>query len=75
MNKKAVSARTTVVFMVLGLALTVFMLLFIKAQISEASTEVVTREQCGATVDRMSRFNEFNIPISDRDLNFSEIAF
>jgi len=74
MNKKAVSARNAVILMVLGLAFTVFMLYFVKAGASEASNEVITRENCGATVDRMDQFNRFNIPVSDRGLRCPTIT-
>ena len=75
MNKKAATPRVALVYLLLGLVFTVFMLLFIQGSASEISDEVITRESCGKTVDRMSQFNRFHVPVSDRSLNCPTLFF
>ena len=65
-SKKGVSASSSLVIIIIGLAFTVLMLVLLNSGEPE---KIITRENCGTTVDRMDFFNRAGLPIDDEDLN------
>ncbi|MAG15786.1 hypothetical protein CMO88_01865 [Candidatus Woesearchaeota archaeon] len=71
MNKKAVT-ESVLILMILFIVFTFFMLVFIMSGKEKAEEQILTRENCGATVDRMDRYNTLHVPTSDRGLKCPE---
>tara|TARA_B100000315_G_C14538109_1_gene569465 strand:- start:784 stop:1710 length:927 start_codon:yes stop_codon:yes gene_type:complete len=50
------------------------MLVFVMSGKENVEEQVLTRENCGATVDRMDRYNTLKVPTSDNSLNCPEVS-